>query len=97
MTSMQPNPGRNVRELFTNRRFSALNRAGGRRYQENTRAQLFQGTMNVREGARRGGGKDPLGKALVHFRKWGPLVLVLLAADGVVATSAWFLVGLFLR
>ena len=41
--------------------------------------------------------RDAVGAALAYCRRWGPLVLLVLAADVFLATLAWFLVGLLLK
>jgi hypothetical protein len=52
--------------------------------------------MNVREHARPSSG-DPIGAALAYWRRWGPLFLLVLTANTVIATLAWMVVGLFLK
>jgi hypothetical protein len=38
-----------------------------------------------------------VGAALAYYRRWGPLVLLVLAADVSIATLAWIIGGLFLN
>jgi hypothetical protein len=53
--------------------------------------------MNVREDARRISRDHPIGEALAYVRRWGPLFLLVLVANIVIATLAWRLVGLLLK
>jgi len=50
--------------------------------------------MNVKEDARPGNRTVP---ALEYCRRWGPLVVLVLAADVFVAILAWVMAGLFLN
>jgi hypothetical protein len=59
------------------------------------RAQLLQGTTNVREDARPTSA-DP-GVRLDYWRRWEALFLLVLAANTVIATLAWILVDLLLK
>ena len=68
-----------------------------RRYQDQPGRSFYQGIMNVREDARLVSRDHPIGAALAHVRRWGPLFLLVLAANTVIATLAWRLVGLFLN
>ena len=74
-----------------------LNLASSRRYEEpQGRNVFFRELRNVRNGAHPTGG-NPVGAALAYCRRWGPLVLLVLAANVFLATLAWSLVGLFLK
>lgn len=73
-----------------------LNRARGRRHQDEAMAQLLQGTTNVREDARPTS-RDPIGAALAYGRRWGPLFLLVLVANTLIATLAWMVVGLLMN
>ena len=74
-----------------------LNLESGRCYQEpQGRNFLFRELRNVRNGAHPAS-RDPVGAALAYCRRWGPFVLLVVAADVFVGAWAWFLVGMFLK
>jgi hypothetical protein len=55
-----------------------------------------QGTMNVKQTARRANG-GAIGAALAYGRRWGALFLLVFAANVFVATLAWLVTGMFLN
>jgi hypothetical protein len=73
-----------------------VNRASGTSYQDQQGRSFYQGIMNVREDARPAS-RDPIGAALAYGRRWGPLLLLVLGANTLIATLAWMVVGLFLN
>ena len=52
--------------------------------------------MSVRQNARLTS-RDPIGAALAYGRRWGPLFLLVLVANTIIAMAAWVIVGLFLN
>jgi hypothetical protein len=53
--------------------------------------------VNVREDDRPVSRDHPIGAALAYGCRWGPLFLMMLVANTVIATLAWMVVGLFLN
>jgi hypothetical protein len=58
-------------------------------------AQIQQGTSKVRQRAR-SATDDRMGVWLAAARRWEPLLLLLIVTNILVATAAWFVVGLLL-
>jgi hypothetical protein len=77
-------------------KYGSVNRARNGAYQDQPGRSFNQGIMSVREDARPAR-SDPIGAALAYGRRWGPLFLMMLVANTVIATLAWMVVGLFLN